>query len=61
MRSEGGSMIAGGFIVITHGTWSEPVEGRGVSQEETRGERAVFVKARSKTEGLETVSNEKRV
>jgi len=25
----GGSIIAGGFSVITHGTWSEPVEGRG--------------------------------
>jgi len=24
----GGSMIAGGFSVITQGTWSEPVEGR---------------------------------
>jgi len=57
MRMGGGSMIAGGFRVITHGTWSEPVEGRGVSHEETRGERAVFVKARSKMEGLETVSN----
>ena len=38
----GGSIIAGGFSVITHGTWSEPVEGRGVSHEETRVERAVF-------------------
>jgi len=34
----GGSMIAGGFSVITHGTWSEPEEGRGVSHEKTRGE-----------------------
>jgi len=50
-------MIAGGLSVITDGTWSEPVEGRGVSQEETRGERAVFVKARSKTEGREMLSN----
>jgi len=38
----GGCIIAGGFSVITHATWSEPVEGRGVSHEETRGERAVF-------------------
>jgi len=53
----GGSIIAGGFSVITHGTWSEPVEGRGVSHEETRGERAVFVKARSRTQGREMVSN----
>jgi len=43
----GGSIIAGGISVITHGTWSEPVEGRGVSHEETRGERVVFAKARS--------------
>jgi len=57
----GGSIIAGGFSVITHGTWSEPVEGRGVSHDETRGERAVFAKARSKTEGREMVSNGNRV
>jgi len=55
----GGSIIAGGLSVITHRTWSEPVEGRGVSQEETREERAVFVNAKSKTEGLEIVSNGK--
>ena len=57
----GGSITAGGLSVITHGTWSEPVEGRGVSHEETRGERAVFAKARSKTEGREIVSNGNRV
>jgi len=54
-------MIVGGFSVITHGTWSEPVEGRGVSHEATRGERAVFAKARSKTEGREIVSKGNRV
>ena len=57
----GGSMIAGGFSVITHGTWSEPVEGRGVSHDEMKGETAVFVKARSKTEGREMESNGNRV
>ena len=57
----GGSMITRGFSVITHGTWSEPVEGRGVSQEETRGESVVFAQARSKTEGREMVSNGNRV
>ena len=57
----GGNIITGGLSVITHGTWSEPVEGRGVSHDETRGERAVFAKARSRTEGLEVVSNGKRV
>ena len=57
----GGSLIAGGFSGITHGTWSEPVEGGAVPHEETKGERAVFVKARSRTEGREMVSNGNRV
>jgi len=57
----GGSIMAGGLSVLTHGTWSEPVEGRGVSHEGTRGERVVLAKARSRTEGLEMVSNGKRV
>ena len=57
----GGSIIAGGFSVITHVKWSEPVEGRGVSHEEMRGGRAVFAKARSSTEGHEMVSNGNRV
>jgi len=57
----GGSMIAGGLSVITHGTWSEPVEGRGVSHEEMKEERVVFAKARSKTEGREMVSKGNRV
>jgi len=57
----GGSIIAGGLSAITHGTWSEPVEGRGVSHDETREERAVFAKPRCKTEGRKTVSNGKRV
>ena len=56
----GGSVIAGGFSVITHGAWSEPVEGRGVSQEQTKEERAEFAQARSKTEGRERVSKGKR-
>jgi len=59
--SRGGCIIAGGFSVITHGTWSEPVEGRRVSHEETKVERAVFAKARSKTEGHEMVSKGNRV
>jgi len=54
-------MIAGGSSTSIHGTWSEPVEGRGVSHEETKGERAVFAKAMSRTEGLVIVSNGKRV
>ena len=57
----GGTMIAGGSSVITQGTWSETVEGRGVSHDETKGERAEFVKARSKTEGREMVSKGNRV
>jgi len=51
-----GSIIAGSLSVITHGMWSEPVKGRGVSHEQTKGEREVFAKARSKTEDRETVS-----
>jgi len=54
-------MTAGGLRVITHETWSEPVEGRGVSHEETRGEREVFAKGRSETEGREMASNGNRV
>jgi len=53
----GGSIITGGLSVITHRTWSELVEGRGVSHEKTRGERVVFAKVKSKTEGREMVSN----
>jgi len=60
-RVGGGSIIAGGFSVITHATWFEPVEARGVSHDETRGERPVFAKARSKTGGSEMVSNGNRV
>jgi len=57
----GGSMIAGSFGLITQGTWSEPVERRGVSHEGSRGERAVFARARCKTEAREMVSNGNRV
>jgi len=57
----GGSIIAGGLSLITHGTWSEPVEGSGVSHKEPREERAVFASAKSKTEGRKTVSNVNRV
>ena len=57
----GASITAGGLRVITHGMWSEPVEGRGVSHEETRGEREVFAKARSKTEGRVMASKGNRV
>ena len=57
----GGSIIAGGFSVITHGKLSHPVEGRGISHEGTTGERAVFAKVRFKTEGHEMVSNGNRV
>ena len=43
----GGSITAGCLRVTTHGTWSEPLQRRGVSHEETRGEREVFAKATS--------------
>ena len=57
----GGSITAGVLSVITHGTWFESVDGRGVSHDETRDERAVFAKARSKTEGREVGSSGNRV
>ena len=52
-------MIADSFRIITRRMLSKPVEGRGVSHKERWGERAVFAKARSKTEGREIVSNRK--
>ena len=61
MEWGGCSITAGGLSVTTHGTWSEPVVGRGVSHDETREERAVFAKARSKPEGREVESNGNRV
>jgi len=60
-RVGGGKMMAGGLIVTTVGTWSESVEGRGVSQEDTNAESTLFVKAKCSTEGLEMVSKGKRV
>jgi len=54
-------MIAGGCSVITHGTWSDPVKGRGMSYEETKGESVVCAKGKSKMEGLEMVSKGKQV
>ena len=38
---------------ITTATWSEPVEGRGVSHLLKAGARRELAKARSRTEGLE--------
>jgi len=57
----GGTITPGALSVTTHGTWSAAVEGRGVSHDETREERAVFAKGKSKTEGHEVVSKGKRV
>ena len=39
--------------MTTIGTWSEPVEGRGVSHEEKAGDTCLFAQARSRTEGLD--------
>ena len=39
--------------VMIAGTWSEPVDGRGVSHEEKAGIRRLLGKARSRTEGLD--------
>ena len=38
---------------ITMATWSEPVEGRGVSHLQKAGNRWELAKARSRTEGLD--------
>jgi hypothetical protein len=57
----GGRDILGGDRVITIGTWSEPVDGRGVSHDCTKGAREGFAKARSRTDGLPTPLKGKRV
>jgi len=57
----GGNLMAGGCNVTTIGTWSHPMEGREVSSEDQKGERAELEKARFQTEGLEIVSKWKRV
>ena len=48
----GGSLNLGDSSVMSTGTWSEPVEGRGVSQRENEGNSGPLAKARSRTEGL---------
>ena len=48
----GGGRNLGEEKVITTGTWSEPVEGRGVSQALKAGNNGELAKARSRTEGL---------
>lgn len=49
----GGGLKRGKSKVRTIGTWSEPVEGRGVSHEEKVGIRCLLAKAKSSTEGLD--------
>jgi len=48
----GGSLNLGDSSVLSTGTWSEPVEGRGVSQRENEEKSGLLAKARSRTEGL---------
>ena len=48
----GGSKAAGGCSMTTIGRWSDPVEGRAFSKEDTKGKRAVFAKAMSNTNSL---------
>jgi len=55
-----GCITADGCNVITIGTWYEPVEGRGMSQKDTKGERAEFG-TMSNTDGLMIVSKGKGV
>ena len=49
----GGGLKRGESNVTTVGTWSEHVEGNGVSHEEKAGIRRLLAKARSRTEGLD--------
>jgi len=57
----GGSLNLGDSSVMSTGTWSEPVEGRGVSQRENEGKSGLLVKARSRTEGLVLYAKGKHV
>ena len=57
----GGGLNLGDLCVISNGTWSEPVKGRGVSHWETDGERRPLAKARSKTEALALYAKGKHV
>jgi len=54
-------MTTGGLRVTTIGTWSDPIHRRGVSQEDTKGVRGEFAKARSSTQFLVIASKGKRV
>lgn len=49
----GGGLKRGELNVTTTGTWSEPVEGRGVSHEKKAGKRCLLAKAKLRTEGLD--------
>jgi len=60
-RVGGRSIMASGCTVMTVATWSKPQQGRGLSPEDTMGERAEFAKARSNTDSLEVVSKGKRM
>jgi len=57
----GGSLNLGDSSVISTGTWSEPVEGRGVSQQENEENSGPLAKARSRTEGLALYAKGKHV
>jgi len=55
------SLTVGGCKMTTMGMWSVPVEGRGVSHEDTKEGRRESAQARSRTHCLEMVSNGKQV
>ena len=46
-----GGLNLGELSVMSIGTWSEPVESRGVSHSATEGKSGPLAKARSRTEG----------
>ena len=56
-----GSLNLGESSVRSIGTWSEPVESRGVSHPVTEGKSGPLAKVRSRTEGLALCANGNQV
>ena len=57
----GGNLNLRDSSVMSTGTWSEPVQGRGVSQRENEGKSVPLAKARSRTAGLVLCAKGKHV
>jgi len=61
LEEGGGGLTLGDLSVISTGTWSEPVEGSGVSHWETEGNSKPLAKARSRTAALVLCAKGKHV